>query len=215
MVLELRSISKKIGKTSIIESFSYTFTSGNVYLLLGDNGSGKTTLLKCISSLYALNKGCILFNGTTIETAKQLNAYRKQISLFITPARSLMPNLTVLQNIRFFLELNGIDYNNIKSDIIKILQDFRLTSHIHNQVYSLSKGMKQKVALIITFFKNSNIILLDEPYDGLDANAISVLQKLIKLNSSDKIIIITSPNQMDDLSTQIINLKDDFIDKAN
>lgn len=207
MKLELNNISKQIENTNILENFNYTFFSGEVYLILGSNGSGKTTLLKCISSLYLPDKGNIILQDVTIINRKQLTFYRRNVSLFINSSNFLIPTLTILQNIRFFLEINSMDYKNLKNEILDLLHKFNLTDYINNQIKSLSKGMKQKVALIIAFLKESNILLLDEPYDGLDTHAIGVLNTLIESNSKNKIIVLTSPNNVDTIATKIINLE--------
>jgi ABC-type multidrug transport system ATPase subunit len=207
MKLEISNISKQLGKISIFENFTYTFFPGEVYLILGSNGSGKTTLLKCISSLYLPDKGSLVFQNVTIASRKQFVFYRQQVSLFINSSKFLIPNLTIIQNIRFFLGINNLDYKNLKPQTLELLHEFDLTTYTNRKINLLSKGMKQKVSLIIAFLKNANILLLDEPYDGLDTHAIHVLKELIKFHSKDKIIILTSPNNIDTLATKIINLK--------
>lgn len=206
MVLELNNITKKCGKTLVLQKFSYKFISGNVYLLHGENGSGKTTLLKCISSLYAIEDGQIIWNNRIVEGYKQRSLYRSQVALLTNSEGSLLPNLNTIQNIKYFMGMNNIEYKEISQQALELMKAFHLDEHLNKPVYKLSKGMKQKVALIITFLKGRNIILLDEPYDGLDTNAEKVLNGLIRTNSNEKIIILTSPNCIDTICTEIIEM---------
>lgn len=207
MKLELNDISKTLGKINVFENFSYKFLPGEVYLILGSNGSGKTTLLQCISSLYLPDKGKLVFQDVKLESRKQFVFYRKQVSLFVNFSKFLIPSLTIIQNIKFFLGINNVNYKNLEPEIIELLHNFDLIAYTDKQINMLSKGMKQKVALIIAFLKNTSILLLDEPYDGLDTHAIQSLNELIEANSKDKIIIITSPNNIDNIATKIIKLK--------
>ena len=206
MKLELINITKKIGETAVLEGFNYTFFDGEVYLILGNNGSGKTTLLKCISSLYLPDEGSIRFQDIAIDNRRQLNFYRRNVSFFVSSSNYLVPTLTILQNIKFFLGINDMDYDAIKQRVIELLEKFNLTENKNKQIKILSKGMKQKVALMIAFLKEANVLLLDEPFDGLDTRAIEVLNMLIESYSKKKIIILTSPNKIDTVATKIINL---------
>lgn len=207
MIIELNDITKVLDKTSRIKFFSYVFESGNIYLLLGENGSGKTTLLKCMSSLYTFSEGAIVVDKHELKNYKQLVQYRNHISLLINSEGCLIPNLTILQNIKFFLGMNDINYIIVEKQTDELIDKFNLRKHLGKPVCKLSKGMKQKTALIITFLKNRDIILLDEPFDGLDSNGIVTLRELIEKNVKDKIIVITSPSD--------ITLKEAKIVKVN
>lgn len=206
MIIELNDITKVLDKTASINCSSYVFESGNVYLLLGQNGSGKTTLLKCISSLYKFSEGTILVDRHELKTYKQLVQYRNHIALLINSEGCLIPNLTILQNIKFFLGMNDINYGTVEKQTEELIIKFNLREHLSKPVYKLSKGMKQKTALIITFLKNRDIILLDEPFDGLDTHGIATLRELIEKNIKDKIIVITSPSDITIKEAKIVKV---------
>lgn len=206
MILELRNININKDSKNIINDFSYTFVSGNSYLLLGENGSGKTTLLKYISCMTKSTKGKLLLDGVEIKNNKQYKYYRNRISLLINSSSSLFPNLTIIQNIKFFLGLNNITYTTVSKHAIELLEAFHLVEYKNKTISVLSKGMQQKVALVIAFLKDKDIILLDEPYDGLDTSAIQMLKKLIINNLPQKIIIMTSPNLIDEVCTEVIQI---------
>lgn len=206
MELIIDDFSKSFNQKKIFCNFTYTFHNNEIYLLIGKNGVGKSTLLKCIATLHLSDTGRISFQHVDIKSVKQYREYRKHVSLFVEADKSLHSNLTVLQNIKFFLGINNISYKKSKKEIWELLKKFELQDFANKKVAELSKGMKQKVALIIAFLKQKDIILLDEPYDGLDATAVNVLNHLLQTYSKEKIIIITAPRIMESVATKIINL---------
>lgn len=196
MVLELKDISKKIEKNQVLKNFSYTFISGEVYMIGGNNGVGKTTLLKCMSTLELPDTGKILYNTILVNGTKKILEYRRHVSLLLETSKSLILNLTILQNVKFFLGINNIAFKEVEEELFHMLFEFELESYVDETINHLSKGMKQKVALIITLLKNRDIVLMDEPYEGLDRKAIGYLQKLLEEISKEKIVVIASPNEM-------------------
>lgn len=207
MDLKIENFTKVNGNEKVFDGLSYTFVPNEIYLILGNNGSGKTTLLKCISTLDTVDSGTIIYKDNIINTRNALKSYRNKVSIFFNSSSSLIPDLTIMQNIKFFLKINNRNYKEVKEEIIVLIKKFNLYSKINEQVKTLSKGMKQKLALIITFLKKADIILLDEPYDGLDTDAIHVFNRLIRNYSNNRIIIMTSPHLInDEVITKIIYL---------
>lgn len=196
MVLELKDISKKIERNQVLENFSYTFNPGEIYMIGGNNGAGKTTLLRCMSSLELPDTGNIIYNTILIHDKKNILEYRKHVSLLLETSKSLISNLTILQNVKFFLGINNIVFKEVEEELFKMLFEFELVPYADKTINRLSKGMKQKVALIIALLKKRDIVLMDEPYDGLDMKAIGYLQELLEEISKEKIVVIASPNEM-------------------
>ncbi|MBQ2873588.1 MAG: ATP-binding cassette domain-containing protein [Bacilli bacterium] len=162
----------------------------------GNNGAGKTTLLRCMSSLELPDTGNIIYNTILIHDKKNILEYRKHVSLLLETSKSLISNLTILQNVKFFLGINNIVFKEVEEELFKMLFEFELVPYADKTINRLSKGMKQKVALIIALLKKRDIVLMDEPYDGLDMKAIGYLQELLEEISKEKIVVIASPNEM-------------------
>lgn len=180
--LEVKNVTKQIGNNLIIDDVSFCLEKGKIYGLVGANGSGKSTLLKMILGLYKF-KGDIVINGFNIRTN-----YKDALTNIggIVDYVSFYEYLTAYENLRYFALLYGVEYERI--DVIMLLVGLNRDKKI---VKKYSLGMKQRLGIAIALLKDPNILILDEPTNGLDPKGIKELRELL-LSLKDKTVIVSS-----------------------
>lgn len=204
--VEVRNISKKLGDNNIFENVSFNLEKGKIYGLVGANGSGKSTLLKIIMSLYK-TKGRVLING--FDVRKNFSEALSKVSGIVDNV-SLYDFLTAKENLRYFAYLYDVDYSKVK-EILELLKfdinDKRIVKHF-------SLGMKQKLGLGVSLLKDSDVLILDEPTNGLDPKGIMELRQLLK-SMKDKTIIVSSHmiSEIEKLTTDILFINNKSITK--
>ena len=195
MEITLSNVSKSFGSNKVIEKFNFSFNKG-IYAILGKNGSGKSTLLKIIGNLISPSSGKVIYD------IKKNHDVTKTI-FFCAPYQELISELTVKEFLKFHFKFRNPtnNYNNI-------LKEFKLDSYVNHQIENLSSGSIQKLKLVISFFSDSEFILLDEPTTNLDYEGKKTYLKVLKEVSSKKVIIIATNDKEDYLigKTSIINL---------
>ncbi len=186
-VLKGVDISKTYGNSIILNKCSFSLAKAEVYGLIGKNGIGKTTLLKIISHIIPKNK----FSGKLLYASDD---YRRIGSLIESP--NLFKDLSVKQNLILSSYLYSDNAMIRKNEMDKLVKVFQLENFLNKRVYSLSLGMLQKVRIALSFFTESKLIILDEPFNGLDIDGVTILRKYIAHISTieKKSIIITSHN---------------------
>ena len=195
MEITLSNVSKSFGSNKVIEKFSFSFNKG-IYAILGKNGSGKSTLLKIIGNLISPSSGKVIYDiEKNYDVTKTI--------FFCAPYQELISDLTVKEFLKFHFKFRNptTNYNNI-------LKEFKLDSYVNHQIENLSSGSIQKLKLVISFFSDSEFILLDEPTTNLDHEGKKTYLKVLKELSSKKVIIIATNDKDDYLTgkTSIINL---------
>ena len=195
MEITLSNVSKSFGSNKVIDKLSFSFNKG-IYAILGKNGSGKSTLLKIIGNLISPSSGKVFYN------IKKNYDVTKTI-FFCAPYQELISELTVKEFLKFHFKFRNPtkNYNNI-------LKEFKLDSYVNHQIENLSSGSIQKLKLVISFFSDSEFILLDEPTTNLDHEGKKTYLKVLKELSNKKVIIIATNDNEDYLigKTSIINL---------
>ena len=199
MQLELINVNKNFKKIPIIKNVSYTFTSGKIYGLFGRNGSGKSVLLKLICGFYMPTSGSILFDGKdynkTLEYPKNLSALIENPNFF--------PDLTGYENLKLLAKIqNKIGDKEIKEtfDVVNLLPD------MNKKYRKYSLGMKQKLGIAQAIMEDNDIIILDEPFNGIEENSVQKIMNYLLKIKKNKIIIISSHIKED-----LIKLTDELI----
>ena len=195
MEITLSNVSKSFGSNKVIEKFNFSFNKG-IYGILGRNGSGKSTLLKIIGNLISPSSGKVIYNF-------KKNSEITKTMFFCAPYQELISELTVKEFLKFHFKFRNATHN--CNDILK---EFKLDSYVNHQIENLSSGSIQKLKLAISFFSDSEFILLDEPTTNLDHDGKKTYLKSLKGLSNKKVIIIATNNKEDLLidKTSIINL---------
>lgn len=187
----------KIYKTNICDFFankniSLNIEKGSIVGFLGPNGAGKTTLIKIICNLITPTSGAIYIDNMNIKDNPDL--IYKNVGVVLEGARNLYNFLTVNDNLNYFSYLNRIDKKHIEENKNHLLKLFDLTDKKHELVSTLSRGMQQKVAIIVAILKDPDILILDEPTLGLDIVSKLKMKELLKnlSKNSGKTLIISS-----------------------
>lgn len=174
------------------DDISLDIKKGEIVGFLGANGAGKTTLIKGMCNLISLTSGDIFIDGENI--ASNPNIVHEKVGVVLEGARNLYNFLTIDYNINYFSLLNRLDVDTIEDKKIHLLKLFDLEKNRYEVVNNLSRGMQQKVAIVLAILKNPDILILDEPTLGLDVMSKIKMKKLLKNLSRDlnKTLIISS-----------------------
>ncbi len=189
-IFEAESINKFFGRFRVLCDINLKLREGQFLTIFGANGAGKTTLLKIIATLLKPNSGNIYING--IDINKDSEKLRKDIG-FISHNTFLYNTLTAYENLKLF----GMLYNikNPDEHIKYVLNKVGLLRRSSEAIRNFSRGMHQRLAVARAFLHNPSLLLLDEPYTGLDQKASTVLNQILKnLHDEGKTAIITTHN---------------------
>jgi ABC-2 type transport system ATP-binding protein len=189
-MLELQNVTKLYSAIPAVSHVSFSAPAGEVTGYLGPNGSGKSTTLKMIASLIEPTEGEILFRGEPISRNRM--RYRQSFG-YVPEEPQLYPHLTGEEYIRMVGELRGLPEEQLALKIDGFLRLFSLNDDRHVAISSYSKGMRQKVLLASALLHNPDLILLDEPFSGLDVNSAMILKNLIcELATRGKVVLFSS-----------------------
>lgn len=186
MKIELKNVSKSFKKNLIINNISATFESGHIYGFYGRNGSGKSVLQKIISGLYVPTSGSVIVDGVDINKEK---IYPKNMRILIEKP-AFFPDLSGLNNLKLLADINKtIDENKI----IETLELVNLKDEMNKKYSKYSLGMKQKLGVAQAIMEDPDIIILDEPFNGIEQATVDKLTNyLLKKKKEGKLIIIST-----------------------
>lgn len=186
MKIEVKNVRKDFKKINVLHDLNITFESGKIYGLIGRNGSGKSVFLKMICGFYEPTEGEILFDGVNIIKEKTFPSNTR--ALIEKPC--FLPDLTGLENLQL---LASIQKKINSDDINKTLKDVNLYDERNKKYSQYSLGMKQKLGIAQVLMENPDVIILDEPFNGIENSTAEKLRKLL-LNEkkNGKIIIVAS-----------------------
>lgn len=211
-MLEIKNIRKSFGNKEVLKDVSFSVGEGEIVCLLGNNGAGKTTIINCILRMIKADSGTILLNGRDIR--KYTNAeYFSNVNALLESSVNIYDYLTGRQNIDYFAGLMNMDKKD--SGIDKYIQLFGLEEAIDKPAGEYSRGMQQKLALVIALMSSPQLLLLDEPTLGLDIKSkLSVISTLNEIIKTEKMSVILTTHQMDvvqKLNSRILILKDGIV----
>lgn len=195
--VEVKNVSKSLGENIILEKVNFNLEKGKIYGLVGANGSGKSTLLKIILGLYK-SKGKVYINGYDVK--KNFKEAISKVSGVVDYV-SLYEFLNAKENLRYFAYLYEVPVKRVD----EVLDIVKLDGNDRKLVRYYSLGMKQKLGIAISLLKDPDILILDEPTNGLDPKSISELRSTLK-SFKDKTIIISSHliSEIEKLSSDIL-----------
>lgn len=189
-MLELRAVSKSYLGIPAVQNVSFTAAAGAVTGYLGPNGSGKSTTMKMITGLIEPGSGTILFDGKDI--ARDRIAYRRRIG-YVPEEPQLYAHLTAIEYLEMVGDLRDLPRTRLGDKIDGFLTTLGLHGERHSAISSYSKGMRQKVLLAAALLHNPDLVLLDEPFSGLDINSALLLRDLIRqLAARGKVVLFSS-----------------------
>jgi heme exporter protein A len=188
--LKAEGIIKRFGEKEVLKDLSLTVQEGEVYVLVGPNGSGKTTLMSILASVMRPDSGHVQLGGENVIVDRA--GYRRRVG-FLSHAPMLYSNLTARENLSFLGCLYGVE--GLASRVEMMLEQVGLESDGDEVVRNFSRGMVQRLSIARAFLHNPQILLLDEPYSGLDQAAVHMLTAILrKFSLHKRIVILTSHN---------------------
>lgn len=202
-MLKVENVRKTYGSLVAVDNLSFTVKSGEIFGLLGENGAGKTTTFRMIMGLLKPDNGLITLDGEKID-------YKQTDKIgFVTEERSLLTKLTVKEMILFYGVLKGMDEQTIDKKLDYWLEKFEITEYKNKKIKELSKGNQQKIQFISAIINDPKLLILDEPFTGLDPINVGLLKNAVKELQKNGCSIIFSSHQMEyieDFCEQLIIL---------
>ena len=206
-VLEARGLMKKYSAVTAVREISFTISGGEVLGLLGPNGSGKSTIVKMITGLIDPTLGSVLFHG--VPVAGSLGNFKDRLG-YVPEAPELYGFLTGWEYLDLVATLRRIDRRRFRDKASAMLHALTLYGSRHTPIGSYSKGMRQRIVLISALMHDPEVLVLDEPFSGLDVTSAMVMRHVIaQLAAGRTAILFSSPvlEQADRLCTHLVVLK--------
>ena len=189
MRLEVQELKKSFGEKEVLHGISFHVESGSALGLLGRNGAGKTTTIRILMDVFKANSGSLVMDG------KPFKAKEYQIG-YLPEERGLYPKKTVGEQLIYLAMLRGLNAKEAKEQTKKWLTRMGVSEYENRKLETLSKGNQQKVQLAQTLLCNPDIVILDEPFSGLDPVNAQILKDVIKEQIDAGKIVIFSSHQM-------------------
>lgn len=176
-MIEIKNFSKSYGNKKAVDNISLTVGDGEICAFIGHNGAGKTTTIKSIVGIIDFEEGEILINGKDIK--KEAIACKKEMA-YIPDSPDIYESLTGIGFLNFVCDIFEVEKSLRESKIKSLADDFELTKNLGDLISSYSHGMKQKLVIISALVHDPKVILLDEPFVGLDPTAVFKLKEIMK-----------------------------------
>ena len=180
-MIEIKNVTKKYGSNVALKDVTFTVNDGEIFAFIGHNGAGKTTLLKAIVGIHKFDEGDILINGKSIITNPV--ACKKEMA-FVPDNPELYEQMKAIDFIDFICDMYEVPQDVREKNIKKYAKMFDIEENLNETIESFSHGMKQKIALIAALAHDPKILIMDEPFVGLDPKAVfdvkEVMNEMIK-----------------------------------
>lgn len=189
MKLEFKSIDKSFGDNHVLKGISFCAESSKALGLLGRNGAGKTTSIRILMGVFSQDSGEVLLDGKPID--------RKNIRFgYLPEERGLYPKRVIAEQLEYFGLLKGLSKSDAKDSAKRWLERLGMTEYANKKLDTLSKGNQQKIQLAAALIADPDIVVLDEPFSGLDPVNAMLLKDVIKDIIADGKIVLFSSHQM-------------------
>lgn len=189
-ILEVKGLFKKFGKKEVLNNVNFSVQKGEILGFLGPNGAGKTTTIRIMLNALNSNSGNIVFEGNTVKRNEV--AYRSNIG-YMPENNTPLEFVNAVEYLEFLSGVYGIEKSKRKAKIDELLQIFKLYDERKKLIRDYSKGMKQKILFIGAVFHNPSLLILDEPFTGIEPSTAIMMRDLIhKLKDSGTAIIFSS-----------------------
>ncbi len=189
MILELKNIEKSFGEKKVLTGVSFKAEGGKAFGLLGRNGAGKTTSIRILMDVFPANSGEVLIDGQPID-------YDKVGIGYLPEERGLYPKKIIIDQLTYFAELKGMSRKEAVKSIDHWLERLGMTEYRNKRLDTLSKGNQQKIQLITALAHDPDIVILDEPFSGLDPVNAMLLKDVVKEQIGKGKIVLFSSHQM-------------------
>ena len=186
MSLRIENVSKKFGNKKVVDNISITLEKPEVFGLLGTNGAGKTTTIRMLLGIIKKDSGTITWNEKEVD--------RKKVNFgYLPEERGVYPKVKIIDQLKYFAELKGMEKNNAIKSINKWAKILKVEEYLELPAEKLSKGNKQKIQFMTSVIHDPDLIVLDEPFSGLDPVNTEILKNvIIDLVKKGKYIIMSA-----------------------
>ena len=189
MILELKGIDKSFGEKEVLKGVTFTAVGGKAFGLLGRNGAGKTTSIRILMNVFPADKGEILIDGKPID-------YDKIGIGYLPEERGLYPKKIIIDQLVYFAELKGMSKKDAVKAVDYWLARLGMSEYRNKKLDTLSKGNQQKIQLVTALAHDPDIVILDEPFSGLDPVNAMLLKDVVKEQIAKGKIVLFSSHQM-------------------
>jgi len=190
-MLEVKNLVKKFDKNIAVNNISFNVEEGRIFGLLGRNGAGKSTIFRTILNIFKPDSGEVLYNG------KKINHKITDKIGYLPEEGSLIPSYTVLEQFIYYGILKSISEDEVKKQAIYWLERFNILDYANRKIKELSKGNRQKIQFIIAVLHNPDLLILDEPFSGLDPVSVEEFKKMVLEQKEKGKVIIFSSHRME------------------
>lgn len=193
-MIEIKNVTKKYGEKLALKNVTFNVNDGEIFAFIGHNGAGKTTLIKSIVGIHDFDEGDILINGESIKT-NPIECKKKMA--FVPDNPELYENMKAIDFINFICDMYEVDQKTREENIKKYAKMFEIEENLNDTIDSFSHGMKQKVALISALAHNPKVLIMDEPFVGLDPKAVFDVKEVMNEMIREGKIIFFSTHILD------------------
>ena len=202
-MIKIVNVTKKFGENKVLDDVNLIFEPGKIYGIQGKNGSGKTMLMRAISGLLSLNEGEVEVFGEVIGVDRD---FPKSAGILIEHP-GLLPEISGFENLKTVMSINKIVSDD---EIKKAMSNFDLDPNSNLKVKKYSLGMKQKVGILMAILERPQVVILDEPTNGLDEASVEKFKDMIlNLKDDSRVIIVASHDRegLEEISDEIIKME--------
>lgn len=193
-MIEIKNVVKKYGNKVALNNISFNVNDGEIFAFIGHNGAGKTTLIKSIVGIHDFDSGDIIINGNSIKE-NPINC--KKEMAFVPDNPEIYEQMKAIDFINFICDMYETPQDIREKNITKYAKMFEIEDNLNDTIESFSHGMKQKIALISALSHNPKILIMDEPFVGLDPKAVFDVKEIMNEMIKDGKIIFFSTHILD------------------
>ena len=193
-MIEIKNVTKKYGDKIAVDNVSFDVNDGDIFAFIGHNGAGKTTLIKAIVGIHDFDEGDILIDGMSI---KNNPVECKKLMAFVPDNPETYEHMKAIDYINFICDMYDIDTQTREENIKKYSKLFDMEDKLNDTIDSYSHGMKQKIVLISALAHNPKILIMDEPFVGLDPKAVFDIKEVLNEMVKEKKIVFYSTHILD------------------
>ncbi len=209
-MIRTEKLTKYFGSTQALKGVSFEIQKGEIVGFLGRNGAGKTTLMRVLTSYLPASSGHVIIDGK--DVLKHSLAIRQKIG-YLPETPPLYSNMTVREYVRFAAQLKDVPAKKISAQVEKVLDQCYLRNVAHRTISILSKGYQQRVGIAQAIVNDPEILILDEPTNGLDPVQIQRVRELIRNLEEERTVIISTHilSEIEQIAERVLIIKDGMI----
>ena len=194
-MIEIKNVSKTYnGKKKVLKNVSFDIDSGEIFAFIGHNGAGKTTMIKSIIGILDFEEGDILIDGKSIRKEP---IECKKIMAYVPDNPDLYENMKAIDFINFICDIYDVSESKRRENTLKYAKMFEIEDKLNDDIASFSHGMKQKITLIAALSHDPEILIMDEPFVGLDPKAVYDMKEIMRTMAKDGKTIFFSTHILD------------------